>query len=153
MSSQLDLALTPSAAAGLLSALPWALLSGFVVMAGVSGRPLLLIALPPLAFGAWRAYRRYGLLLGKRAVIGLKADSQGLHCALANGTETPVTLDGASSLGRSLLTLKFRPVGTMSGRLFTVIISKPGLLPANAQADDCRRLKMWLRAGHTLIPR
>lgn len=133
--------------AGLLGALPWALLAGFSMTAGLSTTPVLLWTLPALAFGGWSGYRRHGLLRGARAVTALKADSGGLYCTLADGTETSVTVDSASSLGRSLMALKFRASGTTSGRLFTLILSEPGLLPANASSNDCRRLKMWLRAG------
>ncbi|SFJ80636.1 hypothetical protein SAMN05216429_10657 [Marinobacter persicus] len=153
MSSQLELALTPSATAGLLGALPWALLAMFAMTAGLSAASALLWALPVLAWGGWQAYRRHGLLQGPRSVTALKTDNRGLHCVLADGTELPVAVDSASSLGPSLMALKFRVPGTTFGKLSTLIISKPGMLPANAPANDCRRLRMWLRAGQHRNPR
>lgn len=149
MSSQIDLKLSPSVTAGLLATLPWQALACFILVAGIAGQPLLLLFLPIIGWLGWRNYRRHGLLKGRHAVVALKTNAQGLLCQCADGRELPVTVDSASSLGASLLTLKLRVPGAISGKLFTLIISNQGPLGANAPEADFRRLKMWLRTGRS----
>ncbi len=149
MSSQIDLRLSPSVTAGLLATLPWLALACFTVVAGTSGAPALLVFVPIIGGFGWRSYQRHGLLKGANAVVALKTDSRGLLCQCADGRELPVLVDSASSLGASFLALKLRAPATISGRLFTLIISEQGALQANAPEADFRRLKMWLRTGQS----
>lgn len=108
-----------------------------------------MLFLPIIGWFGWRSYRRHGLLKGANAVVALKTDGRGLLCQCADGRELPVSVDSASSVGASFLTLKLRAPAAISGRLFTLIISGQGPLRANAPETDFRRLKMWLRTGQS----
>ena len=72
MSSRIELALIPSHAVGLLCALPWLALTLFVAaLASEFGSSLLALVVPSLV-GAVLQYRRTGLLVGPKAVTGLR---------------------------------------------------------------------------------
>lgn len=147
MSSRIELSLSPSPAAGVLSSLPWLALAAFTAVAALDTSLWLLPLLVPEAILAFRQFRRCGLLQGPGAVVGLHADADNLTCQLADGQSRAVKVCGASSLGANILALKLRQSDTRSGSMFVLILGNSALYSANAPEAGFRRLRMWLRAG------
>ncbi|WP_138437770.1 hypothetical protein [Marinobacter shengliensis] len=149
MSSQIDLALSPSGITGLLASAPWILLSAFAIGAALETSLWLLMVGPVTIAFAWRNFRRYGLLRSPRAVKALRTDSGGITCQFGDGHETPVRVCASSTLGASCLILKLHPQDSRSGSIMVMITGKMGQFQANAPEPEFRRLRVWLRIGHT----
>lgn len=147
MSSRIDLTLTPSHAVGGLAALPWLLLTAFIVATAIIQWPWLLPFLPVSLFLGWRDYQRLGLLQHPTAVTGLTVSDDTLYCRFSDGRQQPVAIGSTSGFGASILALKLRPPGTMSERISTIILSDIGPIRANTSADALRQMKVWLRTG------
>ncbi|AMQ90173.1 hypothetical protein [Marinobacter sp. LQ44] len=149
MSSRIDLTLSPSGITGLLACAPWMLLGGFALGAALEASLWLLVAVPITIVFAWRNFQRYGLLRGPGAVKALRTDSGGITCQFGDGHETPVRVCASSTLGASCLILKLHPQDSRSGSIMVMITGKIGPFQANAPEPEFRRLRVWLRIGHT----
>lgn len=149
MSSRTDLTLSPSGITGLLASAPWILLGAFALGAALETSLWLLMVVPVTLVFAWRNFRRYGLLRGPRAVKALRTDSGGITCQFGDGHETPVRVCASSTLGASCLILKLHPQDSRSGSIMVMITGKIGPFQANAPEPEFRRLRVWLRIGHT----
>lgn len=147
MSSPIELRLSPSLTAGLLSITPWLVLATFTTVAAIETSAWLLALLPLIAALTRHQFVRCGLLRGRGAIVALQATPEGLVCELADGRQVSARVCSSSGLGASLLALKLRPEGSTSGSMFTLIVGDTGLFRANVAEDDFRRLRMWLRTG------
>jgi len=152
VSSPIELRLFPSLAAGSLAAMPWLALAGFILIAAPESSLWLLLFLLPVAGIAVCQFRRYGLLLGSKAVValGVNAGNQ-LVCEFVDGRLRTARIGRSSSLGAVFVLLNLHPVDARSERIFVLILGPCSLFTANAAETEFRRLRMWLRAGQPEI--
>lgn len=149
MSSPIELTLRPSVTAGLLAAVPWLLLSGFLLAAAQAGKPWLLLALPAtLAGGVWQ-YRHTGLLQSRTAVTSLRVEEGQLYVGLGEAPAIPVVASGASRIGARVSLLKLRPVGTRFRAYSSLLLATSAWFPGNVPDNEFRRLRVWLRLGRS----
>jgi len=147
VSSRIDIRLSPSVSAGLIAILPWLLLLAFACAAASDNRPWMLILAPVAGAGAILHFRRFGLLRGRRPVIGLELEAGRLHAILPGRNAIPVQPCSTSRLGPTLAVLKLRPSDSTS-RAYHMILLAPGPWPdGNVCPDQFRRLRQWLRLG------
>ncbi len=149
MSSRIELALSPSAAVGVLAASPWLALLAFVIIAGAAGKYWLLPALPLVATGALIQYRRTGLLRSATSVTALTVDNNQCHAQLADGRIIPVTVSAGSRMGAQLALLKLRPQGSRLVSYSGILLANTAGISGNVAEDDFRRLRVWLRLGRS----
>lgn len=152
MSSRIELTLTPSLQVGVLAVLPWLLLLGFVLVAGLAGKVWFLLAVPAALCGAALQYRSTGLLLGGSAVNGLLVEQGKMFAKTGDNRQVEVRPLASSRVWAGLALLKLRPAGTRF-RSYTAILLAPSQgRPGNIAADDFRRLRVWLRLGRSGRP-
>ena len=149
MSSRINLAFRPSTSAAVLAALPWLVLAAFVVATAFASSFWLLPLLIPVVWKAGTQVRRLGYLIGPEAVIGLALDPDRHRCRLADGRELVVQIHSSSLLTSSVVALKLDAGGAMSITLFVWVVGPIGPFPANADPQEIRRLRMWLRTGQS----
>jgi len=148
VSSRIELALIPSHAVGLLCALPWLALTLFVAaLASEFGSPLLALVIPSLV-GAVFQYRRTGLLVGPKAVTGLRVEGEQLYVCLRSGQDRAVLVADESRLGAHFAILKLRHSGTITSTYPVVLVAVTPRF-RNIPSDAFRHLRVWLRLGPT----
>jgi toxin CptA len=149
VSSRINLTFRPSVSAALLAALPWLVLAAFVLVAGFAGSPWLLLALIPIGWRTVTEVQRLGFLTGPRAIIALKLEPDRHCCLLADGRELNVQIHRNTLLTSSVLALKLDVGGATSDNLFVWVVGPIGPFRANADPQEIRRLRMWLRTGQS----
>lgn len=149
MSSRIDLALTPSTAAGALATTPWLALLAFLVIAGAAGKYWLLAILPIALAGALVQYRDKGRLGSKTSVTGLMVENNQCYARLADKRVIPVRISAGSRMGAKLALLKLSPQNTRLLFCSTILLADTASISGNVTEDDFRRLRMWLRLGRS----
>ncbi|NWN92545.1 hypothetical protein HLV39_13700 [Marinobacter adhaerens] len=148
MSSRTDLTLSPSTAAGCLAAAPWLATCAFALIAGAAGKHwMYLLALPTLV-GATAQFRLNGLLKGATAVRALYQDQNTLFARLGNGRTIAVSPCSSSRISSKVVLLKLRPTASRYST-YPVVLLTGKRIAGNLPEDQFRRLRMWLRLGHT----
>jgi hypothetical protein len=149
VSSRINLAFRPSVSTAVLAALPWLALALFVTATAWTRSLWLLLALVPIGWMAVSRARRLGWLSGRNAVHRIELDHERGRCWLGDGREISVRIHSSSLLTAAVLALKLDANGAMSGTLFTWVVGPIGPFPANADPQEIRRLRLWLRTGQS----
>ncbi|WP_449286318.1 hypothetical protein [Marinobacter sp. PE14] len=149
MSSRIELTLTPSLLVGLLAVLPWLFLLAFLVMAVLAGKFWLLVTIPIALWGAALQYRSNGLLLGAGSVSGLLIEQDKLYARIGDNQQVEVIPLASSRIWSGLALLKLRPAGTRFRSYTSLLLAPIPGRSGNVPAEDFRRLRVWLRLGHT----
>jgi toxin CptA len=152
VSSRIELTLSPSVLVGLLAALPWLLLTAFLVIVALAGKTWLLVATPVALGGAALQYRCNGSLLGRHSVNSLLIEDGKLFAKTGDNHQVQVLPLASSRIWSGLALLKLRPAGTRFRSYTTILLAPIAGRPGNVPADDFRRLRVWLRLGRSGRP-
>ncbi|MCK7567682.1 hypothetical protein [Marinobacter xestospongiae] len=146
MSSRTELPLMPSRAAGTLAALPWLVLALVALALGLTQTAVLLVLLPLTLAGAAVAFRRQGLLLGRKAVHTLSLRQGQLWAEDGSQPPVAVTVSPESRISARLALLKLTPLTSRSGSK-TLLLLDLGPHCRNVPREPFRHLRTWLRLG------
>lgn len=145
MYNRIDLTLRPGILAGLLAALPWILMTVAVVALAATGPALMApVAVFPALMGL-RQFRRSGLLQGPSSVHRLTLQAGELRVLLGDGRQVAARVTGDSRVFARLALLKLRTQATTVNPSLVVLHDRIGPAAANADPDEFRRLRVWLR--------
>lgn len=147
MSSRVDLPLRPSLPVGAIAGLPWLALTVFVLVAALTDKTILLLALPVLLVAGLRTARRHGALAGDDAIVGLRLENNHLSAQFRHRPSVPVLAARSSLLGPTLTVLKLHPLDTRYKSCRIVLLAPTPWFDGNTDADAFRRLRQWLRLG------
>ncbi|WP_166251571.1 hypothetical protein [Marinobacter salicampi] len=147
MSSRIDLTLEPCLGAGLIAAAPWLVLTVAAAALGSLQAPWLWLISPLALLGAGWQTAVSGLLRSPHSVVRLTVKEGFLQAQLADGRRFAALPASESRLFGGLGLLKLTLEGSTVKPPLVVIYASgaSGRLAGNVPADDCRRLRVWLR--------
>ena len=144
--SRIELTIAPSVTVGLMASLPWLLLLAFLLAAAME-TPWLLAGTPVTLAGAWRQFRKNGLLRGRKAVCTLQLRQGRLYVGLGDGRELPVTPAADCRVFAPMALLKLYPSDSRFPPYSVILLASTPAYPGNVPEDEFRRLRVWLRLG------
>ncbi|TNE75048.1 MAG: hypothetical protein EP339_09970 [Gammaproteobacteria bacterium] len=147
MSNRIDLPLSASIPAGLLSIVPWLVLLLFSSVSGAMGHSWLWSGTLVAFIGGLYQFRSTGMLTLASSVIAVRQDQGRLSVLLADGREIGVRATGSSRIGSRLTLLKLRPVDTRLGSYSSILLASTRWWGGNVPNNEFRRLRVWLRLG------